>query len=123
MFLGTRKIIKISVILNQCDPKRGLRKKITSIYCRDVYNHAVRLMEVFEMQIELAVSIREIHPSSLSKLNETMKILTVIVIIFIPLISMAEIYEINFKYMLHWNDYLVVLTARTIIALIMSSLF
>ena len=102
---------------------KGLRKKITSIYYRDVYNHAVRLMGVFEMQIELAVSIREIYPSSLSKLNETMKILTVIVIIFIPLISMAEIYEMNFRYMLHWNDYLVVLTARTIIVLIMPSLF
>jgi magnesium transporter len=97
------------------------------VYYRDVYDHAVRLMEVLETQRELLVSLRDLFLSAVSnKLNEIMKVLTMIATIFIPLSFIAGVYGMNFKYMpeLEWKyGYPAVLTVMAVIALVMIAFF
>jgi magnesium transporter len=97
------------------------------VYYRDCYDHAVRIIEVLETQRELAVSMRDVYLSSISnKLNEIMKVLTMIATIFIPLSFIAGVYGMNFVNMpeLEWEyGYYAVLTAMTLIALLMVAFF
>jgi magnesium transporter len=70
------------------------------VYFRDVYDHAVQINEVLESYREIAVSLMEVHLSSVSnRMNEVMKVLTVIATIFIPLTFLVGVYGMNFDYM------------------------
>ncbi|MDP5339459.1 MAG: magnesium/cobalt transporter CorA [Nodularia sp. (in: cyanobacteria)] len=68
------------------------------IYLRDCYDHAVQVMDMVENYRELASGLMDVYLSSVSnKMNEIMKILTVISSIFIPLTFVAGIYGMNFN--------------------------
>jgi magnesium transporter len=72
----------------------------TRAFLRDVYDHAVQALEVVETLRETAVSVMEVFLSVQNqRLNEVMKVLTVIATIFIPLTFIASIYGMNFKHM------------------------
>lgn len=76
------------------------------LYLRDVYDHAVQVLEILETYRELAGSMLDVYLSSLShRMNEVMKVLTVIATIFIPLTFVAGVYGMNFDRMpeLHWR--------------------
>lgn len=78
----------------------------THIYIRDLYDHVIRLVDIVETFREIATSLLDIYHSGLSnKMNEIMKMLTLIATIFIPLTFIAGIYGMNFKYMpeLEWR--------------------
>ena len=78
----------------------------TRVFLRDVYDHAVQALEIVESLRETAVSIMEVYLSVQNRrLNEIMKVLTVIATIFIPLTFIASIYGMNFRYMpeLEWR--------------------
>lgn len=69
----------------------------TRIYFRDCYDHTVQLMDMIETYREVAASLVEIHLSALSmRMNEVMKVLTIIATIFIPLGFIASVYGMNF---------------------------
>ncbi len=69
----------------------------TRPYLRDCYDHCIQLMDMLEMQREVAASLFDIYLSSLSnRLNEIMKVLTMIATIFIPLGFIASLYGMNF---------------------------
>ncbi|MFN0152477.1 MAG: magnesium/cobalt transporter CorA [bacterium] len=69
----------------------------TRIYLRDCYDHTLRIIELVEMQRELGSDLVDLHLSSASnRMNEIMKVLTVITTIFIPLSFVAGIYGMNF---------------------------
>jgi magnesium transporter len=69
----------------------------TRPYLRDCYDHCVQLMDMLEMQREVTASLFDIYLSSLSnRLNEIMKVLTMIATIFIPLGFIASLYGMNF---------------------------
>ncbi|MCP5152242.1 MAG: magnesium/cobalt transporter CorA [Chromatiales bacterium] len=69
----------------------------TRVYLRDCYDHTVQLMDVLETYREVASGLVELYLSSLSmRMNEVMKVLTVIATIFIPLSFLAGIYGMNF---------------------------
>jgi magnesium transporter len=69
----------------------------TRIFLRDCYDHTVQLMDMIETYREIASSLVDIHLSSLSKrMNEIMKVLTIIATIFIPLGFIAGVYGMNF---------------------------
>lgn len=69
----------------------------TRIYLRDVYDHVVQLMDLVETYRETAASLMEVYLSSVSqRLNEVMKVLTIISTIFMPLTFIAGIYGMNF---------------------------
>jgi len=70
----------------------------TRIFLRDVYDHSVQALEIVETLREAAVSVMEVFLSVQNqRLNEVMKVLTVIATIFIPLTFIASIYGMNFK--------------------------
>jgi magnesium transporter len=78
----------------------------TRVFLRDVYDHAVQALEIVESLRETAVSVMEVFLSVQNqRLNEVMKVLTVIATIFIPLTFIASIYGMNFKHMpeLDWR--------------------
>ena len=69
----------------------------TRIYLRDAYDHLVQVMDLVETSRELATGLIEMHLSLASfKLNEVMKVLTIITTVFIPLSFIAGIYGMNF---------------------------
>ncbi len=72
----------------------------TRLFLRDVYDHAIQALEIVESLRETAVSVMEVFLSVQNqRLNEVMKVLTVIATIFIPLTFIASIYGMNFTYM------------------------
>lgn len=78
----------------------------SEIYRRDLYDHTIQIVESLEACREMVKGVLEIYHSSVShKMNEVMKVLTIIATIFIPLSFIAGIYGTNFKYMpeLEWR--------------------
>ncbi len=76
------------------------------IYFRDVYDHLARLANLAESTRDLAGSTIETHLALVNnRMNEIMKILTIMSSIFIPLSFIAGIYGMNFEYMpeLSWR--------------------
>ena len=68
------------------------------IFLRDCYDHAVQIIDIIETYRELASSLTDIYLSAISnKMNEVMKLLTVISSIFIPLTFIVGIYGMNFN--------------------------
>ncbi|MFC1883849.1 magnesium/cobalt transporter CorA [Thermodesulfobacteriota bacterium] len=78
----------------------------TLVYLRDVYDHVIQVNDSIETSRELVSGMLDVYLSSISnKMNEVMKVLTVVATIFIPLTFIAGIYGMNFKYMpeLEWH--------------------
>jgi magnesium transporter len=70
----------------------------TRRYLRDSYDHAVQLMDVVETLRELTSSLTDLLFSAVShKMNEVMKVLTIMASIFIPLTFIAGVYGMNFN--------------------------
>lgn len=69
----------------------------TRIYLRDCYDHAVRIIDLVETYRELCSDLMDLYLSSLSnRMNEIMKVLTMISTLFIPLSFIASVYGMNF---------------------------
>jgi magnesium transporter len=67
------------------------------IYLRDCYDHATQVMDMVETYRELTSSMMDVYLSAVSnRMNEVMKVLTVISTIFIPLTFIAGVYGMNF---------------------------
>ncbi len=78
----------------------------TRVYLRDVHDHVVQLVDLLENCRELGAGLMELHLATASmKLNEVMKVLTVIATVFIPLTFVVGIYGMNFDFMpeLRWE--------------------
>jgi magnesium transporter len=72
----------------------------TKVYLRDCYDHAHQLVDLVENYRETAASLTELYVSAVSnRLNEVMKVLTVIATIFIPLTFISGVYGMNFEHM------------------------
>jgi magnesium transporter len=69
----------------------------TRPFLRDCYDHTVQLMDIVETYREMASGLLDVHLSSVSmRLNEVMKVLTIVATIFIPLGFIASVYGMNF---------------------------
>ena len=76
-----------------------INKKIVP-YLRDLLDHTMHITETIEFQREITNGLMETHLSMMSyKMNEVMKVLTVIATIFIPLTFIVGIYGMNFPNM------------------------
>jgi magnesium transporter len=72
----------------------------TRVSLRDCYDHAVEALDLLETDRETAAAVMEIYLAIQNqRLNEVMKVLTVIATLFIPLTFIASIYGMNFQYM------------------------
>ncbi len=69
-------------------------------YFRDVHDHVLQIMDTIELLRESLSGMLDLYLSRISnRLNEIMKVLTVIATIFMPLTFIAGVYGMNFKYM------------------------
>ena len=69
---------------------------VTRTYLRDVYDHAIQIMDIIETYREVASSLVENYMTSMSnRMSEVMKVLTIIGTIFIPLTFLAGVYGMN----------------------------
>ncbi|MGB2965085.1 MAG: magnesium/cobalt transporter CorA [Anaerolineales bacterium] len=70
------------------------------VYLRDVYDHVIQIIDTIETFREMASGMLDIYLSSISnRMNEVMKVLTIIATVFIPLSFVVGLYGMNFKYM------------------------
>lgn len=71
----------------------------TQVYFRDCHDHSVQIIELLESFREMATSMLDIYLSSISqRTNETMRVLTIIATIFIPLTFVVGVYGMNFEH-------------------------
>jgi magnesium transporter len=91
----------------------------TKIYLRDVYDHTIQVIDAVETFRDMLSGMLDIYLSSISnRMNQIMKVLTIIATIFIPLTFIVGIYGMNFKYMpeLEWRwGYFIILGIMAII--------
>ncbi len=83
-----------------------LVNKSTRIYLRDVYDHTIQVIDTVETYRDMLSGMHDTYLSSVSnRMNEVMKVLTIIATIFIPLTFIAGIYGMNFEFMpeLKWH--------------------
>lgn len=76
------------------------------VFIRDLYDHTIQVIDTIEVMRESALALLDLYMNSVSnKMNEIMKVLTIMASIFIPLTFVAGIYGMNFQNMpeLQWN--------------------
>ena len=99
----------------------------TGLYLKDVYDHTIQIIDTVETYRDMLSGMLDIYLSSVSnRLNEVMKVLTIIATIFMPLTFLAGVYGMNFKYMpeLEWHwGYFMVLGVMITVALSMLRYF
>jgi magnesium transporter len=78
----------------------------TGPYLRDVYDHVAHVIDSVDIYREMISGMLDLYLSSVSnRLNEVMKVLTIISLVFMPLTFIAGVYGMNFKFMpeLEWH--------------------
>ena len=95
----------------------------TGIFLRDVYDHTIQVIDTIETFRDMVSGMLDVYLSSVSnRMNEVMKVLTIIATIFMPMTFIAGIYGMNFKFMpeLEWNwGYPLVLGMMLLLVVIM----
>jgi magnesium transporter len=84
----------------------ALISKDVKIYLRDLYDHTVHVIDNVETMRDIVTGILDVYLSSVSnRLNQVMKVLTVMSSIFIPLSFIVGVYGMNFHHMpeLEWR--------------------
>lgn len=70
------------------------------LYLRDLYDHTIQVIDTIETFRDILSGLTDIYLSSLNnRMNEVMKVLTIIATLFIPLTFIAGVYGMNFKFM------------------------
>lgn len=85
---------------------KGLIHEQTITYIRDLYDHMIQVSENIEIYREMTWGLMDMYMTTIShKMNEVMKVLTIMASIFIPLTFLAGIYGMNFEFMpeLEWK--------------------
>ena len=78
----------------------GIMKKSTKIYLRDLYDHTIQIMDTLESFRDVSSGLLDLHMSMVSnRMNNVMKVLTIIATIFIPLGFIAGVFGMNFEHM------------------------
>ena len=93
----------ISQLIRQETP---LVEKAIEVYLKDLYDHTVQIADSVETYRDMVTGLLDVYLSSVSnRMNEVMKVLTMIATIFIPLSFLAGLYGMNFEYMpeLQWR--------------------
>jgi magnesium transporter len=105
----------------------SLIQESSRIYLKDVYDHTIQVIDTVETFRDMVSGMHDTYLSVVSnRMNEVMKVLTIIATIFIPLTFIAGIYGMNFKFMpeLEWRwAYFAVWIVILVIAVIMVIFF
>ncbi len=82
------------------ESENSLITKDTKLFLRDALDHTLEINESLQIYREMSMSLMEMYMSNMSnKMNEVMKVLTIMASIFIPLTFIAGIYGMNFDHM------------------------
>ncbi len=76
------------------------------MYFMDIYDHLFRVADIIDTYRDIIAGTMEIYLSTISnRMNEIMKVLTIIATIIFPLTLITGIYGMNFRYMpeLYWR--------------------
>lgn len=77
----------------------------TRVYLRDLHDHVVQIIEIDEIYRERAGDLSGSYMSAVShRMNQIMKVLTIIGTIFIPLTFLAGVYGMNFRFLPELNQ-------------------
>jgi magnesium transporter len=77
-----------------------LIRPATKIFLRDIYDHAIHIIDSIETYRDMLSGMLDIYLSSVSnRMNQVMKVLTIIATIFMPLTFLAGVYGMNFEHM------------------------
>lgn len=77
----------------------ALISKETRLHLRDTYDHAVQVMDMVETFREITSGLMDLYLSGMSnRMNEIMKVLTIISTIFLPITAIAGVYGMNFHH-------------------------
>ena len=80
--------------------EQGRITEATRPYLRDVYEHTIQIVEIIESYREMASGLTDLYMSAVSnRMNEIMKVLTIMASVFIPLTFVAGVYGMNFTNM------------------------
>lgn len=83
-----------------------LVKDETKVYMHDVYDHTIQAIDTIESFRDISAGMLDVYLSIISqRMNEIMKVLTVVSTIFVPLTFIASLYGMNLEYIpeLHWK--------------------
>jgi magnesium transporter len=111
------------VLIKMEREETSLIEEGTRIFIRDIYDHAIQVIDTIESYRDMLASMLDLYQSTLSnRINSVMKVLTIISTIFIPLTFIVGVYGMNFHFMpeLEWKyGYLMVWIIMLLIAGIM----
>jgi magnesium transporter len=95
-----RAIFPLREVLNRIEKNEtDLIQPKTITYYRDIYDHLIQVTENIDIYREMIWSLMDMYMTTISnKMNEVMKVLTIMASIFIPLTFIAGIYGMNFEY-------------------------
>ena len=75
----------------------ALIKDETKVYLRDIYDHSIQIMDLLETYRDMSAAMLDVYLSSVShRLNDVMRVLTIISTVFIPMTFIAGLYGMNF---------------------------
>ena len=101
MIFFRKQVWPIREILSSLMKEEGsLIQETTQIFIRDLYDHTIQVMDTIESFRDVLSGLQDLYLSTISnRMNEVMKVLTIMATIFIPLTFIAGIYGMNFEYM------------------------
>jgi magnesium transporter len=96
-----RAIFPLREVVNRIEKNENpLIHKKTITYFRDLYDHLIQVSDNIDIYREMIWSLMDMYMTTISnKMNEVMKVLTIMASIFIPLTFIAGVYGMNFNYM------------------------
>ena len=102
-----RWVFPVKELVNRLiNSEHPLITKDTKFFLRDAMDHCTEINETLQIYREMAMSLTEMYMSNISnKMNEVMKVLTIMASIFIPLTFIVGVYGMNFDYIpeLKWQ--------------------
>ena len=102
-----RSIYPLREVVNKLNRTEfGVISEDTERFFRDLYDHTIQIIETIETFKETVSSLKDVFMTGVSnKMNEIMKVLTLIATLFIPVTFVAGVYGMNFTNMpeLSWE--------------------
>lgn len=104
-----------------------LVREPTAVFLRNLYDHTIQVIDTVETYRDIISGMHDMYLSSVSnRMNQVMKVLTIIATIFIPLTFISGVYGMNFRYMpeIGWKyGYYAILGLMLVISLVMLTYF
>lgn len=96
-----RAVLPLREVISKLEKiESSLIEERTNKYIRNLYDHIIQVQENVEIYREMIWGLMDMHLTNINnKMNEVMKVLTIMASIFIPLTFLAGIYGMNFEYM------------------------